>query len=171
METKYDHIVNLLLNHWVIAILVLVAIILISLPQIRDGLMMILPSSEKDKKDDLIIEFADEKIVCEIVFRSYDFDIVKICATTHRLGIQAEKKWIDKFYPNYTHNMQLLNRIQTESGEKIFDIIPISNGTINKDIYFDITDFYPGAHVTSFCNVHGYAEKKIKDIYSKKANS
>ena len=92
METKYDHIVNLLLDNWIIAIVAIAAIILMSLPQIRDELKMIFTSSKKN--DDLIIEYADEKIVCEIVSRSYDFDIVKIHATTHRLGVTAESTWI-----------------------------------------------------------------------------
>ena len=170
METKYDHIVNLLLDNWIIAIVAIAAIILMSLPQIRDGLKMIFTSSKKN--DDLIIEYANEKIVCKIVSRSYDFDIVKIHATTHRLGVPAESTWIKKFYPNYSRGLQIVNRIKTDSGEKIFDVISISNGVIDKDIYFDITDFYNGAHVPITGDVHDYAEHKIKELYkqNKKAN-
>lgn len=168
METKYDYIVNLLLDNWVIAIIVIVVIIISALPPIRDGLKMLFSSSKKS--DNYTIEYADEKIVCEIISRSYDFDIVKIHATTHRLGVGAERKWISKFYPNYTSNMQILKRVQTETGEKVFDVIPITNGIIKKDIYFDITDFYDGAHVPSTGNVGEYAEQKIKDIYNRDKN-
>lgn len=164
METKYDKIVTFLLDNWIIAIAAIAAIILMSLPKLRDGLKMIFTSSKKN--DDLIIEYADEKIVCEIVSRSYDFDIVKIHATTHRLGVPAESTWIKKFYPNYSNNMQILKRIKTDSGEKIFDVIPINNGVIDKKIYFDITDFYDGAHVPITGDVHDYAEYKIKEIYN-----
>lgn len=169
METKYDYIVNLLLDNWIVVIIVIVAIIIGTLPSIKEGLKMILMpfNSAEKKNNNFIIEYADEKVVCEIVSRSYDFDVVKIHATTHRLGIQAERKWIDKFYSNYTYNMQMLRKIQTGSCERFFDIIPITNGTITKDIYFDITDFFDGAPVPLTGNVSKYAEQKIKDIYNK----
>lgn len=41
METKYDYIVNLLLNNWIIAIVVIIAVLIIKLPQLRDGLKML----------------------------------------------------------------------------------------------------------------------------------
>lgn len=165
METTYDYIVNLLLDHWFIAILVIIAIVIMALPQIRDGLKMIFSSSKK--KDDFIIEYADEKIICRIKLRSHDFDVVEIHATTHRLGLQAEREWIKKFYPDYTYNSQILNMTKTEEGEKVFDIIPITNGTVKKDIYFDITDFFEGAAVLWTGNVQEYAEQKIKNLYSR----
>lgn len=168
METKYDYIVNLLLDNWIVVIIVIAAIIIGALPSIKDGLKMIFMSFNSAEKNDnnFIIEYADEKIVCEILSRSYDFDVVKIHATTHRLGIQAERRWINRFYSNYTYNVQMLKKIQTGSGEIIFDIISITNGTIKKDIYFDITDFFNGASVPFSGNVSKYAEQKIKDIYN-----
>lgn len=171
METTYDYIVNLLLDHWFIAILVIIAIVIMALPQIRDGLKMLFPSSKK-KKDDFIIEYADEKIICRRRLRTHDFDVVEIHATTHRLGLQAERSWIKKFYPDYTYNSQILSMIETEEGEKVFDIIPITNGTIKKDIYFEISDFFGGAAVLWTGNVQEYAEQKIKTLYvrDKKTN-
>lgn len=38
METKYDSLVNLLLNNWFVALIVLVAVVLIAIPKIRDGI-------------------------------------------------------------------------------------------------------------------------------------
>ena len=71
LETKYDYIVNLLLDNWVIAIIVIGAIIISALPPIKDGLKMLFSSLKKS--DNYTIEYADEKIVCEIISRSYDF--------------------------------------------------------------------------------------------------
>lgn len=164
METKYDYIVNLLLDNWIIAIIVIVAIIIMSLPSLKEGVKALFTSSEKS--EDFIIEYADEKIVCKIILRTYDFEVVKICASTHRLGVLAERKWINKFYPNYNSYKQSLNRIATNDGEKVFDIITIRNENIKKNIYFDITDFFDGAPVVFTGNVHEYAKQKIIEIYN-----
>ena len=166
METKYDYIVNFLLDNWIIAIIVFIAGIIMALPQLRDGVKLLL-SAKKD--DAFIIEYADEKIICETLLRSVDFDIVKIRATTHRLGVHAEREWLKKFYPDYQNNMQLLDHKTINDGRVInFDIFPIRKGDKKKDIYFDITDFYKGAHVPYSGEVNRYAEQKIKEIYDEK---
>lgn len=41
MDTKYDKIVEFLLNNWFVAVFVLICVILIAIPQIRDGLKML----------------------------------------------------------------------------------------------------------------------------------
>lgn len=65
--------------------------------------------------------------------------------------------------------MQLLDHKTTNDGKIItFDIFPIHKGNKRKDIYFDITDFYEGAHVPYSGEVDKYAEQKIKDIYDEK---
>ena len=166
METKYDYIVNLLLNNWIIAIFVIIAILIMALPQLRDGLKILWPFS---RKKEFVSEYADEKITFEVKLRSQDFDIVKIHATTHNLGVRAEREWLNKEYPGYTNNMQFLRHIKTNDGkELIFDILPIQTGNKKKDIYFDITDFFDGAHVEFTGNTHNYAEQKIKEIYNSK---
>lgn len=166
METKYDYIVNLLLNNWIIAIFVIIAILIMALPQLRDGLKILWPFS---RKKEFVSEYADEKITFEVKLRSQDFDIVKIHATTHSLGVRAEKEWLNKYYPEYTNNMQSLRHIMTNDGKELtFDILPIQKENKKKDIYFDITDFFDGAHVEFTGNTHNYAEQKIKEIYNSK---
>ena len=166
METKYDYIVNLLLNNWIIAIFVIIAILIMALPQLRDGLKILWPFS---RKKEFVSEYADEKITFEVKLRSQDFDIVKIHATTHSLGVRAEREWLNKEYPGYTNNMQFLRHIETNDGKELtFDILPIQKGNKKKDIYFDITDFFDGAHVEFTGNTHNYAEQKIKEIYNSK---
>lgn len=126
METKYDYIVNLLLNNWIIAIFVIIAILIMALPQLRDGLKILWPFS---RKKEFVSEYADEKITFDVKLRSQDFDVVKIHATTHTLGVRAEKEWLNKFYPEYENNMQLLDQITTGDGKILtFDILPIYKG-------------------------------------------
>ena len=166
METKYDFIVNLLLNNWIVAIIFLVAVVLIAIPQVRDGINTLL-SLFKEKKE-YVSEYADEKITFEVKLRSQDFDVVKIKATTHSLGVRAEREWLNKYYPGYENNMQLLDHITLDDGKTLtFDILPIHKGNKEKDIYFDITDFYSGAHVELTGSTHKYAQQKIRDIYNK----
>lgn len=166
METKYNYIVNLLLNNWIIAIFVIIAILIMALPQLRDGLKMFWPFS---REKEFVSEYADEKITFEVKLRSQDFDIVKIHATTHGLGLRAEREWLNKNYPEYANNMQSLRHIKTNDGKELtFDILPIQKGNKKKDIYFDITDFFDGAHVEFTGNTHNYAEQKIKEIYNSK---
>lgn len=165
METKYDYIVNLLFNNWIIAIVVILAILIMALPQLRDGLKMLWPFS---RKKEFVSEYADEKITFEVKLRSQNFDVVKIHATTHSLGVHAEREWLNKNYPEYTNKMQSLRHIKTNDGKELtFDILPIQKGNKKKDVYFDITDFFDGARVSYTGNVHEYAEKKICDIYGK----
>ena len=66
--------------------------------------------------------------------------------------------------------MQLLDHITTDDGKTLtFDILSIHKGDKNKDIYFDITDFYSGAHVEFTGSTHKYAEQRIRDLYSNKS--
>ncbi len=166
METRYDYLVNVLLNNWIIAIIVIVAIVLMAIPQVRDGIKVL--TSFINRKKEFVSEYADEKITFDVKLRSQDFDVVKIHATTHTLGVHAEKEWLNKFYPGYENNMQLLDQITTGDGKILtFDILPIYKDDKKKDIYFDITDFYSGAQVELTGNTHDYAKQKIRDIYNK----
>ena len=61
-----------------------------------------------------------------------------------------------------------MNHVATDDGRtKTFNILPIHKGNKKKDIYFDITDFFNGAHAPFTGNVNDYAESKIRDIYRK----
>ena len=166
METTYDKLINLLLDNWVIAVLVLISVILIAIPQVRDGIKMLF--SLFKRKKEFVSEYADEKITFDVKLRSQDFDVVKIHATTHRLGICAEREWLNQYHPKYEYHIQFLKHIYTKDGNRItFDIIPIKKGDKEKDIYFDVTDFYYGAEVSITRDVSDYAEQKITDLYNK----
>lgn len=166
METKYDIIINFLLNHWLIAVIVVIAVIIMALPQIRDGLKMLFRGSKQNKE--FKSEYADETITFDVKLRSQDFDVVKIHATTHDLGVRAEKEWLNKFYPDYENYFQMLKHFATKDGKTLdFDVLTIRSGEKAKEIYFDITDFYEGAHVSFTNDISKYAEHKIIELYDK----
>lgn len=166
METKYDIIINYLLNHWFIAVIVVIAVIIMALPQIRDGVKMLLRGSKQNKE--FKSEYADETITFDVKLRSQDFDVVKIHATTHDLGVRAEKEWLNKFYPDYENYFQMLKHFATKDGKTLdFDVLTIRSGEKAKEIYFDITDFYEGAHVSFTNDISKYAEHKIIELYDK----
>lgn len=166
METKYDIIINFLLNHWFIAVIVVIVVIIMALPQIRDGLKMLFRGSKQNKE--FKSEYADETITFDVKLRSQDFDVVKIHATTHDLGVRAEKEWLNKFYPDYENYFQMLKHFATKDGKTLdFDVLTIRSGEKAKEIYFDITDFYEGAHVSFTNDISKYAEHKIIELYDK----
>ena len=164
--TTYDKIVQWALNNPIISIIVVICTILIAIPQVRDGIVLIIRLFwPKNNQKEFVIEYADEIITFEEKLISQNFDIIKINATTHVLGIRAEREWLNKKYPGYENNMQMLTHIETKQGRRTFDILPISKGNIKKDIYFDITDFFDGASVPYHKNTGEYAVAKINQIY------
>lgn len=164
--TTYDKIVQWALNNPIISIIVIICTILIAIPQVREGVVFIIRMLwHRNNQKEFVIEYADEIITFEEKLISQNFDIIKINATTHMLGVRAEREWLNKKYPGYENNMQMLTHIETKQGTRTFDILPIRKGNIKKDIYFDITDFFDGASVPNHKNVSEYAEAKINQIY------
>ena len=165
-QTTYDKIVQWALNNPIISIIVIICTILIAIPQVREGVVFIIRMLwHRNNLKEFVIEYADEIITFEEKLISQNFDIIKINATTHMLGVRAEREWLNKKYPGYENNMQVLTHIETKQGRRTFDILPISKGNIKKDIYFDITDFFDGASVPYHKNTGEYAVAKINQLY------
>lgn len=166
IETTYDKIVNILLNNWIIAIIVLISVIVIAIPQLRDGVKMFFGFFYKKRESNKII-YADETISFDVKLLSQDFDIVKINATTHILGVSAEYEWIKKHYPDYNVNSQALSQVKLADNSVLyFDKISISKEhKYYKSIWFDITSFYEGASAPFTGKLDNYATRKIMDIY------
>lgn len=165
-QTAYDKIVQWALNNPTISIIVIICTILIAIPQVREGVVFIIRMLwHRNNQKEFVIEYADEIITFEEKLISQNFDIIKINATTHMLGVKAEREWLNKKYPGYENNVQMLTHIETKQGRRTFDILPISKGNIKKDIYFDITDFFDGASVPYHKNTGEYAVAKINQIY------
>lgn len=165
MGTIFDKIINIIVNNWWGAIIILLCIVLKNIPPITEGCKTVWKFFRHNK--DFIIKYEDETITFDVKMRSRNYDIIKIHAITHQLGIAAENAWIRRYYPGYKHNMQILNQIETDAGKIIFDIIPISNGHHHKDIYFDITEFYEGAMCAATMSINDYVEHKIREIYKR----
>lgn len=160
----YDKVLKSLLDIPVIAYFLLICVVLIAIPQIREGIVFIF-SCFKSKNKDFVLKYSDETITFEELLLSRDFDIIRINATTHRLGVSSEYEWLSHKYPGHIKHMQRLTQIQTNTGEKVFDIIQISIGAKNKDIYFDISSFYNGAYVPFTEKPNDYAIMKVKELY------
>lgn len=169
LETTYDKIVNVLLNNWITAVIVLISVIVIAIPQLRDGVKMLFGIFNKKRDSDKII-YADETISFDVKLLSQDFDIVKINATTHILGVSAEYEWIKKHYPDYIVKSQTLSQFKLADNSVLyFDKINISKEhKYNKSIWFDIISFYEGASAPFTGKLDKYATKKIMEIYQKK---
>lgn len=167
--TKYDTIINFFLDNWIIATIVVAAVVIGFIPSLRDGIKQIYDLiKEAFKKEEFIIKYKDETITFEIMLRSQHFDIVKIHAITHVLGVHSEREWINKYYPDYSWGMQKLRNITLDGNKSIpFDIICISKGNNHKEIYFDLSDFFNESGCTS-SDINKFAEGKIKEIYNRK---
>lgn len=166
--TKYDTIINFFLDNWIIATIVVAAVVIGFIPSLRDGIKQIYDLiKEAFKKEEFVIKYKDETITFEIMLRSQHFDIVKIHAITHVLGVHSEREWINKYYPDYSWGMQKLRNITLDGNKSIpFDIICISKGNNHKEIYFDLSDFFNESGCTS-SDINKFAEGKIKEIYNR----
>lgn len=167
--TKYDTIINFFLDNWIIATIVVAAVVIGFIPSLRDGIKQIYDLiKEAFKKEEFVIKYKDETITFEIMLRSQRFDIVKIHAITHVLGVHSEREWINKYYPDYSWGMQKLRNITLDGNKSIpFDIICISKGNNHKEIYFDLSDFFNESGCT-YSDINKFAEGKIKEIYNRK---
>ena len=153
----------------IIATIVVAAVVIGFIPSLRDGIKQIYDLiKEAFKKEEFVIKYKDETITFEIMLRSQHFDIVKIHAITHVLGVHSEREWINKYYPDYSWGMQKLRNITLDGNKSIpFDIICISKGNNHKEIYFDLSDFFNESGCTS-SDINKFAEGKIKEIYNRK---
>ena len=169
MNTKYDIIVDYIKDKWLFAILLIILGGIIAIPQIRDGVRILLEWSKlflnKWKLSNTFkIKYKNETILMKRTYTNSLFDVVKIETNSHSLGIDAEHKWLKKYYPGFENHMQSLCFIQTDQGEKVFDILPITLNNINKDIYFDITSFfYEPIGKVGYNNK--YVERKRQTLY------
>ena len=173
-STKYDKITNFLLDYWVVAIIVLLAVVIGFIPSLRDGVVQISKvfKSLFIKKNIFKVKYPNETVTLELKTRSTLFDIVKVNATTHHIGVSCEYKWLKKYYPNYKTRMQSLESIEVDEKHSLwFDKIELVNKSGQpKSIYFDISAFFnEGGHTST--NLDQFAKAKIKEIYDTKSNS
>lgn len=118
------------------------------------------------KKDVFIYKKNGETVILTRILNSKQLDVIKVDTTSHDLGIQSEYAWLKKFYPKFKHPMQHLSMLETEQGEKVFDMFPITNGETSKKIYFDITSFFKEP-IEILMNENDRTTYKIQKLYRK----
>lgn len=172
METKYDIIVNFFLNNWYFAVIVFICVVLIAIPQVRDGIKVLcdwikgVRKKCSGKYDVYIYKSKGEKVIMTRILKSEQLDVIMVDTISHDLGVESEHAWLKKYYLNCDRPMQYIVYIQTEQGNKIFDVFPISGEKMNKDIYFDITNFYHEP-IECLMDKNEYNIYKIKRLYGK----
>lgn len=179
--SKYDQIVEWLKNHWITALALVLFLVIISLPKVRDGLslicswiMRVLRRNVLDPNAPIELNVCDEKVTFTELLRSMHHDVVKVHAVTHMLGVAAEHVWINHRYPKSEFLKQSLTTLDLITGKKKyqtdqvhFDIIRIrlENGR-EKEVYFDISSFFEGG-ASSHLNPDEFIARKIADIYKR----
>ncbi|MBR1835229.1 MAG: hypothetical protein IJ785_06960 [Bacteroidales bacterium] len=168
LSNNYEIIIDSLLSNWYIAVFVLIVVLVSAIPPFKDGVKTLF-NMLKRKEREYRIEYADETITFDVKCQSKNFDIIKINATTHDLGVSAEYKWLRKYYPKYDSCMQMLFRKKLDNGDEVvFDKVDIAmEGKHLKTIWFDVTSFIDGAHVSFDEDIDSYAEHTINCIYNK----
>jgi hypothetical protein len=129
-------------------------------------------ASPKDtNRDEIVIQVGEEKITFTELLRSFPFDVVKVNAHTHMLGVAAEHQWIQRRYPDSRLNSQALTTLDSlqNSDDKPavpihFDVmsIELSDGR-KKKIYFDISSFFSGRG--SLLDPSSAVSEKLREIY------
>lgn len=178
--SKYDQIIEWIKHYWITAVILLIIVSIMSVPQIRNGVVLIcswcktLFNRKRDSYSDepIILEVQGEKVTFTEKFRSFQHDVVKVHAHTHVLGVAAEYKWIRRRYPNSKTIKQTLTTLDLLTGKKRykskqlrFDVIEIKlpNG-LEKEIYFDISSFF-GEGPSSLLDPSAFIARKIEELY------
>jgi hypothetical protein len=173
METKYDALVRFFLDNVFVAIIVLICVVLMAMPQVRDGLKVL-----RDWMEDLIVKLRylsnmfiykskGKKVRLTRILKSEQLDVVIVDTISHDLGIQSEYAWLKKHYPNCKYSTQSFKFIKTEQGEKMFDKFSVSFEHHSKEIYFDVSRFCYEP-LECFLDKNKLISHKIKELYRKK---
>jgi hypothetical protein len=166
--TKYDNLIKFFLDNWLIAILVILAVLIGFIPNLRDGIVQLMQWMKIARNKEFKVISRGETITFNIKTSSALFDIVKVNALTHDLGVNSEYRWIEKYYPDYKIIMQGLQKIPVDNEQYYYDVITIKNiEGRKKKIYFDITSFL-NKHGSTLSNKNKFIESKIKELHKNK---
>jgi hypothetical protein len=175
---KYDQVIEWLCNHWITAVILLLGIVLISVPQLRDGVVIVwswisaLYRKGKRPDIDIVLKLDEETVTFTELLRSIQYDVIKVHAHTHVLGVAAEYEWIRQRYPKSETVQQALTTLDLITGKKKYKtdqihfdviIVKLSDGR-KKEIYFDISDFFDGSGSSQFAP-KTFIAKKIAHLY------
>ncbi|MGF6933617.1 hypothetical protein OKW41_002756 [Paraburkholderia sp. UCT70] len=108
--------------------------------------------NEKRLHGEIALNVGEERVTFTEFIRSAEYDIVKVNANQHFLGVASEHEWIHTRYPEATMGRQTLTTLdrlklaetaESESEKIRFDVIDLTfpDGR-NKKVYFDISSFF-----------------------------
>jgi hypothetical protein len=115
----------------------------------------------------IVLTFGGESVTITVLLQTLAFDIVKVAAHTHTVGVGAEYSWLNRTYPGSDPLLQSLVEVDIKGKGKIhFDRIKIRlpNG-LEKEVYFDISSFF-GDGAAAQLDPRDHAMKKITELYS-----
>ncbi|MPV61495.1 hypothetical protein GD416_35125 [Burkholderia sp. BE24] len=128
-----------------------------------------------DNSNQFVFEVGEEVVTYDEKMRSLTMDVVKVNAHTHRIGVRAEYEWIRHNYGEFTlirqslTTLDRLNGAEYDSSKIHFDCLLVKlddDGGREKEIYFDISDFFFGGGASMF-DRDGFVAKKLNDLYKK----
>jgi len=128
--------------------------------------------SNKEREKPFEYKMGEETVTYTEKMTSLAFDVVKVNAHTHFLGVAAEYAWIDHKYPSSEKIMQRVTTLELvtgkgtyQSGQVHFDVIKfrLPDGR-EKEIYFDISSFFGGV-ASSLLNPDEFVSQKIAGLY------
>lgn len=128
------------------------------------------PTQEKEKPFEY--KMNEETVTYIEKMTSLPFDVVKVNAHSHPLGVAAEYAWIEHKYPNSKRIMQSLTTLDVltrkgeyKTGQAHFDVVKIRlpDGR-EKEIYFDISSFFDGL-ASSLTNPDEFVSQKLAALY------
>lgn len=128
------------------------------------------PHLESEKP--FVFKVKEEVVSYEEKMTSLPFDVVKIFAHTHPVGVAAEYAWLEHKYPGSKVILQSLTTLELiknsgryKSGQVHFDVInfKLPDGR-EKNIYFDISNFYDGI-ASSLLSSNDFVSKKLSELY------
>lgn len=137
----------------------------------NDGLKTL--GDRRPEDSPIVLRVGEETIHFTELHRSLAFDVVKVHAHTHLLGIRAEYEWLKRRYPGYDRvsqgvtTLDLLKGGQKYSRDQVhFDLLAIrlADGR-DKEVYFDISDFYGGP--ASHLDPQGLVSTTLSKLYDK----
>jgi hypothetical protein len=132
-------------------------------------------SEEKDEEKPFTLRVGEVVVTYEEKMRSMGMDVVKINAHDHIVGVRAEYAWLAHYYPNYERKQQALTTLELMTGSEgeyhddqiQFDCLSIKlEDGRQKDVYFDVSQFFRPGGFSSLIDRDGFAAKKLTEIYA-----
>lgn len=123
---------------------------------------------------EITLNVGEERVTFTELFRSTEYDIIKVNANKHFLGVASEHEWIHARYPEANMEMQSLTTLdrlklaeteESEAAKVHFDVIDLlfPDGR-RKKVYFDISSFFNGMTYATI-DPESRVANKLNELY------